>query len=259
MLVAIVRDVSPSLANCELTHLPRQVIDFELACSQHRQYGQALQSLGCHVVQLPPAPDFPDSVFVEDTAVVLDEVAVITRPGAASRRGETSSIALALGPFRALKFIEEPGTIDGGDVLRIGKTIYVGLSSRSNPTAVEQMRAITAPFGYRVEGVTVKGCLHLKSAVSRVADDSLLINRHLVPAEPFAALELIDVDEREPLAANALFINQSAIYPRTYPRTRERLERRGIALTPVDVSELIKAEGAVTCCSLIFSEAAIHG
>jgi dimethylargininase len=256
MPVAIVRDVSPSLTACELTHLPRQVIDLERARSQHHQYVKALLSLGCSVEQLPAEADFPDSVFVEDTAVVLDEFAIITRPGAVSRRGEISSIALALEPFRPLKFIEAPATLDGGDVLQLGKTIFIGLSSRSTGAAVEQVRMMTAPFGYRVEGVEVKGCLHLKSAVSRVAENSLLINRHLVRAEPFAGMELIEVDEGEPLAANALFINQSALYPVSYPRTRERLEKRGTALTLVDVSELIKAEGAVTCCSLVFREAA---
>ena len=255
MPVAIVRDVSPSLVHCELTHLTRQMIDLELARSQHRQYVRALLSLGCGVESLPAEADFPDSVFVEDTAVVLDELAIITRPGAVSRRGEISSIALTLESYRPLKFIEAPGTLDGGDVLQLGKTIFIGLSSRSAPAAVEQVRSMTAPFGYRVEGVEVRGCLHLKSAVSRVAENSLLINRHLVRAEPFAGMELIDVDESEPLAANALFIDRSAIYPVSYPRTRERLEKRGIALTPVDVSELIKAEGAVTCCSLIFKEA----
>ena len=254
MQLAIVREVSPSLANCELTHFTRQRIDVGLAQSQHHEYVNCLLTLGCSVEKLAAEPDLPDSVFVEDTAIVLEEVAIITRPGALSRRAETASIRDALAPFRQLKFISSPGTLDGGDVLRIGKDIFIGLSSRTNPAAIDQVRTISGPFGYRVRSVTVRGCLHLKSAVSQVADQALLINRTLTEADAFAGMELFDVDEAEPFAANALFVNGSVIYPTSYPRTRERLERHGISIRPVDVSELIKAEGAVTCCSLIFQD-----
>lgn len=252
-LVAITRAVSPKIGQCELTHLERQAIDVERARAQHGQYEACLAGLGCELHRLPAEPELPDSVFVEDTAVVLDEVAIITRPGAASRRPETEPVARALEPFRRLAFIGPPGTLDGGDVLCVGGAIYIGLSGRSNQAGVEQVRRLAGPFGYRVVGVPVAGCLHLKSAVTQVAGDTLLINRDWVDGRPWRELRLIDVDAAEPYGANALLVGGSIIYPAAYPRTRLRLEAEGIAVQPVDVSELAKAEGAVTCCSLIFS------
>jgi dimethylargininase len=253
MLIAITREVSRKIDDCQLTHLSRQAIDVDLARAQHKQYEESLQALGCKVVTLAEEAGLPDSVFVEDTAIVLDELAVITRPGAASRRAETVSIAEALAPYRSLAFLEPPATLDGGDVLRLGKEIYVGLSSRSNQVAILQMQNILAPFGYMVKGVTVEGCLHLKSAVTQVGEETLLLNRRLLGAAAFDRLKVIDVDEAEPLAANALLINDEAIYPAGFPRTQQRLKAAGIAVRIVEVSELMKAEGAVTCCSLVFN------
>ncbi len=251
MLLAITRGVSPSMSRCELTHLERRPIDPAIAAGQHAQYEECLRALGCTVQRLPAVPDLPDCVFVEDVAVVLDELAVITRPGAESRRGEVPAVAQALAPYRKLACIEAPGTVDGGDVLRVGRTLYVGLSGRSNAAGIEQMRAHLAPYGYTVTGVPVSGCLHLKSAVTQVGRDTLLINRHWVEPRTFAPLDLIDIDPSEPQAANGLLINGAVIYPQAFPRTKERLEQRGIAVRTVDLSELAKAEGAVTCCSLI--------
>jgi dimethylargininase len=256
MLVAITREVSASIGRCELTHVPRAAIDVDVARAQHRRYEESLAALGCEVQRLPADPELPDSVFVEDTAVVLDKVAVITRPGAASRRPETQAVAEALKPYRRLSYIEAPGTVDGGDVLRVGRTLFVGISGRSNRAGVAQMRALLAPFGYAVREVPVSGCLHLKSAVTQVAEDALLVNRAWVDARPFEHLRLVDVDPAEPLGANALLVGGVVVYPAAYPRTRERLEARGIACRIVDVSELAKAEGAVTCCSLILSDGA---
>jgi len=252
VLVAITRGVSPGIENCELTHLTRQPIDFSLVQAQHRRYEECLAALGCQAHCLPAEPDLPDSVFVEDTAIVLDEVAVITRPGAASRLPETLSIAQALQPYRKLRYIESPGTLDGGDVLRLDRKLFVGLSSRSNESGLAQLRQLAAPFGYTVEGVSVQGCLHLKSAVTQVAGDALLVNRAWVDPAVFGRMRFIDVAPSEPLAGNALLINETAVYPSTYPLTQNRLQDDGIAVRTVDVSELIKAEGAVTCCSLIF-------
>jgi dimethylargininase len=167
--IAITRQISPRFNECELTHLDRQPIDLDLARAQHRQYETALRDLGCEVISLPPEPELPDSVFVEDVALVFDEAAVITRPGADSRKPETESIARALAPYRTLFAIEAPGMLDGGDVLRVGKTVCVGLSSRSNQSSVEQLQRILAPFGYSVKIVEVTGCLHLKSAVAQVS------------------------------------------------------------------------------------------
>jgi len=253
-LVAITRAVSPKIGQCELTHLERQAIDARLAQAQHGQYEACLAGLGCELHRLPAEPDLPDSVFVEDTAVVLDELAIITRPGAASRRPETESVARALEPFRRLAFVRPPGTLDGGDLLHAGRVLTIGLSGRSNQAGIEQMRRLVEPYGYRVEGVPLAGCLHLKSAVTQVAEDMLLINREWVDGRIFQGLKLIDVDPEEPLAANALLVGGTVIYPADYPRTRRRLEEAGISVQTVDVSELAKAEGGVTCCSLIFRE-----
>ena len=253
-LVAITRAVSPKIGQCELTHLERQAIDVERAQAQHAQYEACLAGLGCDVHRLAAEPDLPDSVFVEDTAVVLDELTIINRPGAASRRPETESIARALERFRRLAFIPPPGTLDGGDLLHVGRVLTIGVSGRSNQAGIEQVRRLVEPFGYRVEGVPVAGCLHLKSAVTQVAEDALLINREWVDGRIFQALRLIDVDPEEPMAANALLVGGTVIYPAAYPRTRRRLEEAGIAVQTVDVSELAKAEGGVTCCSLILQE-----
>lgn len=252
MLIAITREVSRDIGNCQLTHLSRETIDVSLARAQHRQYEECLQALGCEVVSLAEEIALPDSVFVEDTAIVLDELAIITHPGAESRRPETASIAKALEPYRQLYFLVSPATIDGGDVLRVGKNIYVGLSSRSNQAGIEQMQNILETFGYKVKGVNVQDCLHLKSAVTQVAENTLLINRQLLEPDVFDEVNFIEVDAAEPLAANALWINNEVIYPADFPLTRKRLEDAGIFIHTVEVSELMKAEGAVTCCSLVF-------
>lgn len=255
MRIAIIRSVSPSIGQCELTHLSRQDIDVNLARSQHAQYEGLLIDLGCKVRRLPEEPDQPDSVFVEDTAIVLDDTAVITRPGASLRRNETESIAEVLKEYRTINQITDPGTLDGGDVLRIGRTLYVGNSARSNIPGIKQLMEIVAPYGFDVEVVKVNGCLHLKSAVSLVGEETLLINRSWVDADSFdSSREFIDIDPGEPYAANALLVGDELMYPQSFPRTRLRLESRGIGLRVVDVSELQKAEGALTCCSLLFTE-----
>jgi dimethylargininase len=168
------------------------------------------------------------------------------------RRGETKAPAEALRAYRRVAAIEPPGTLDGGDVLRLGKRLLVGLSSRSNEAGVEQLRRLAGPFGYSVDSVQVKGCLHLKSAVTQVAESTLLINRDWVDSGAFVGLELVDVDPGEPFGGNALLVGDAVIYPAGYPATRRRLEGRGIGVKAVDVAELGKAEGGVTCCSLIF-------
>src|SRR5512137_2633008 len=201
-LIAITRQISPRFNDCELTHLDRQPIDLDLARAQHHQYEAALIELGCEVLSLPAEPQLPDSVFVEDVALVFDEVAIITRPGADSRKPEIESIAQALRPYRTLCTIEAPGTLDGGDVLRVGKAVYVGLSSRSNRAGAEQLRRILTPYDYTVKGVEVTGCLHLKSAVTQVSEDALLINPAWAARSLFGEMRFIEVDKSEPAAAN---------------------------------------------------------
>lgn len=252
MRIALTREVSPRIGHGERTHLPRRPIDFEVAAEQHRRYERCLEALGCRIQRVPAGPDLPDSVFIEDTAVVLEELAILARPGAESRRPETPAVAEALRAYRRLAAIEPPGTLDGGDVLRIDRTVYVGRSARTDRAAAAQMERLLAPLGYRVRLVEVRRCLHLKSAATPVAETALLINPNWMSPEALAGLDLIEVDPAEPFGANVLRVGESVVCPAAFPRTRRRLEERGIATSVVDVSELAKAEGGVTCCSLIF-------
>jgi dimethylargininase len=253
--VAITRAVSPALAACELTHLERVPIDVELARAQHRAYEAALIQAGYLVERLDTSADLPDSVFVEDIAVVLDELAIITRPGAESRRRETPAVAEALAAYRPLHVIQPPGNVDGGDVLVVGRQVFVGRSSRTNEVAVGQMRQLLEPFGYTVTDMVVHGCLHLKSAVTALSDDLLLVNRGWVDVAPFGGFTLVDVDAAEPSAANALRLKDRVVMSSSFPRTAERVAERGLLPLLVDASEVAKAEGAVTCCSLIVNSA----
>jgi dimethylargininase len=183
---------------------------------------------------------------------VLDELAILTRPGAVSRRKEIESIRIALAPYRELSAIEPPGTLDGGDVLRLGRNVYVGLSSRTNASGFDQLRALLEPRGYSVHGVPVTACLHLKSAVTQVAEETVLLRSDWVRPDTFIGCDRIEVDPSEPYAANALLVGGVVICPSAYPRTRDRLEQRGARIVEVEVTELLKAEGAVTCCSIVF-------
>jgi dimethylargininase len=243
------RDVSPSIAHAELTHLQRVPIDYERAAEQHERYRALLASLGCEVVALPGDPAYPDCVFIEDTAIVLDDMAVITRPGAQSRRGEVAAVAAALEKYRRLARIEAPATIDGGDVLVLDNRIYVGLSERTNEASLEQLRAFTRR---EVIAVEVHGALHLKTAVTRVSRDALLIHRDWLDVTPFEGWQLIDIDPTEPFGANAVLLGETLIYPEAFTRTGARLEALGLDVRTVPADELAKAEGGVTCCSLLF-------
>ena len=252
MKIAITRQLSPAINECELTHLSRAPINFKRACAQHQQYENALRSLGVDVISLAAEPHLPDSVFVEDMALVLDECAILTNPGAVSRRAEVSTVEATLAPYRKIFRILPPDTLDGGDILTVGRTIYIGLTQRSTNDAIEQMRNIVKPFAYEVRAVPVTGCLHLKTAVTQVGKNTLLINPAWVSQHDFPGQNFIEVDSSEPSAANAVLIGNSIIYPSAFPQTKARLEKAGINILTVDADELAKAEGAVTCCSLLF-------
>ena len=254
MPIAITRDISPRFNECEITHIERTPIDLDIARAQHSQYVNALKQLGCEVLELPAEADLPDSVFVEDIAFILPHTAIITRPGADSRKPETESIIQILSPYINLTRLQEPATLDGGDVLVIGKNIFIGLSTRSNQDAIDQLNVIIKDDGYIVTGVQLHDCLHLKSAVTRVDDDTLLINKDWVDIHHFEPYELIEVDPSEPHAANCLPIGDSIIYPTSFPKTDARLKAHGYKTLNVNVDELAKAEGAVTCCSLILAD-----
>jgi dimethylargininase len=252
VLLAYTRAVSPTLAHCELTHLERVPIDVARAALEHAAYEALLAQLGIEVRALPPEPMLPDAVFVEDAAIVLDEIAVIARSGAASRRPEAISVAAALARHRPVFHIQAPATLDGGDVLiASGRRIYVGLSSRTTRTAVEQLATLLAPYGYTVIPVSFRGCLHLKSGVTQLSDELLLVNPEWVDPATFAHHRCLEVDPDEPHAANALGLPTGVIHPAGYVRTRQRLEAAGLRVLPLVMTELAKAEAGVTCCSLV--------
>lgn len=261
MVLAITRDISPRFNECEITHIERTPIDIDAARAQHHAYVQALKKLGCAVVELPAETDLPDSVFVEDTAFILPELAVITRPGADSRKPEIESIIQTLATRTKYVQLQEPATLDGGDVLVLGRKIYIGLSTRSNQEAVGQLNALLGEYDYQVIGVQLHHVLHLKSAVTRVDDHTLLINPKWVDTHHFKEFTWIEVDPDEPFAANCLPVAGSIIFPTAFPKTAAKLERAGFELLTVDISEMAKAEGAVTCCSLILADkkAAVAG
>jgi dimethylargininase len=252
MLTAITRAVSPAIVNCELSFIPRQPIDLNIARAQHQAYEQLLGTLGARVLSLPAEPDLPDSMFVEDPAIVLDELAVIFPLGTASRRPEAASLARAISKFRNLEHVTLPGTLEGGDILRIGNRLFVGVTQRSNAEGIRQLAAILAPHHYEVIAVPVSGCLHLKSAVTCLGRETLLANRAWFDTTPFAGCDWIDVDPAEPHAANALPLASTVLFPASFPGTRARIEAAGFGVTPLDISELQKAESGLTCSSLIF-------
>ena len=247
MLLALTREVPAAINACELTHVERNPIDVAVARAQHAAYEAALEAAGCSVRRLPPLDDMPDSVFVEDTAVVVDELAVVTRPGAASRRGETASVAEALRAHRDVVSIEEPGTLDGGDILQLGETVYVGLSARTNDDGARQLREFLESYGYIVKTVDVTRCLHLKSAVTKIASDTVLLNPDWIDKTLFE--NAIEVDPAEPFAANALLACETLLCSAAYPRTNARLPNA----RTIDAGELAKAEGGLTCCSILFT------
>ena len=252
---AFTRAVSPRLADCQLTHLQRTPIDSGEAALQHHAYEEALRRAGFDIVRLPELRDDPDAVFVEDTALILGAHAVITRPGAASRIGETDSTARGLADHFELHRITT-GHVDGGDVMRIDKTLYVGLSTRTDAAGIDALRQLAKPLGYEVVKADLRDCLHLKTGVTFAGADgsgapTLLYNSRCVDPVQFADAEPLPIDETEPAAANCLRAGKSLILPAGNPRTAERLRNRGFDVVEVDVSELQKAEAGVTCMSLI--------
>ena len=254
MIVALTREPAGTLDACELTHRAREPIDAAAAAAQHRGYRAALEACGARVVTLPPAAEFPDSVFVEDTAIVLDEVAVLTRPGAESRRGEVSLIEPEVARFRPFVRIEPPATLDGGDVLRLGRTLYVGLSPRTNASGAGALGRLAAPHGYEVRTVEPRGCLHLKTGCAALDEGTVLVNPEWVDAAVFRGREVVAVDAAEPWAANVLRVGRSVCVSAAFPRTAALLSARGYDVRAVDVSEFAKAEGGLTCMSLLFRQ-----
>lgn len=246
------RGVADSLGDCELTFLEREPIDLDRAREQHAAYASLLAELGLEVVEVQADPAFPDCCFVEDVAVVLDGLAVMTRPGAESRRGEIPAVEQALASFRPVARVEAPATLEGGDVLSLGRTLYVGRSARTNAAGIEALRRLAEPVGYQVATVPVIGCLHLKSAVTALDDGRVLANTSWIDPTPLQGLEVIPVDPVEPGAANVLRVGSVVVAHPGFPRTLQRLDALGLEIRPLDVSEFLKAEAALTCKSLLF-------
>ncbi len=252
MIVALTRRPARDMSACELTHLDRQPIDSARAAEQHQGYCRALEECGARVVTLPADEELPDSVFVEDTTVVLDELAILTSPGVESRRPEVRAVEPEVARLRPVKKITPPATIEGGDVLRVGRRLYVGLSPRTNREGVAALRALVAPHGYEVSAVELRDCLHLKSGCTAVDEGTILINPRWIDPGVLADYEVVNVHPAEPWAANTVRVGASLCVGAAFPRTAEMLSRRGYDVRAVDVSEFAKAEGGLTCMSLMF-------
>lgn len=240
------------MAAAELTHIAREPVDYHSAVRQHAAYAEVLAELGGSVRILPALAGYPDCAFVEDVALALPEAFVATRPGAASRRGEVDSVAAALPDDRVHLNFTTPATLDGGDVLRIGRTVYVGLSTRTNTAAIDQLGAMAAPFGYAVKAVAVAGALHLKTAVTALPDGRLVLNPAWVSADAFDAQVALTVGPDEAFGANTLTVGNTALVQANAPRMAEQLDRLGYRVRTVDIAQFNRVEAGLTCLSLCY-------
>ena len=254
MPVALTRQPAQSLVHCEVSHVDREAIEFSLVVLQHRNYCQALQQQGLDVQTLPPVEAYPDSVFVEDNAIVLDELAVLTSMGAVSRQGEPALLGPMLSEYRQVVEISRPATIEGGDVFRLGKTLYVGRSTRTNQEGIEALRRVAEPLGYAVRPIDVHGCLHLKTACSPLDGDTLLVNSSWIDVGALEAFRLLPVPVNEPFGANVMRVGQGILANASCPLTIEMIEAKGYAVSALDISEFSKAEAGLTCLSLIIND-----
>jgi len=242
---------SPEMTHGQRTHVERVAIDHDLALRQHAAYCQVLRDCGADVIMLDVNRDLADGTFIEDTAIVFDEAAVLASMGTEARRPELAGIEPELRKYRTVHRIELPAAIEGGDVLRVGRTFLVGLSVRTNRAGVEAFETIVRRYDYRVLPVTVRHCLHLKTACTALPDGSLLVNPSWLDLEPLRNFEKISVPEAEPWAANTLLVNGIVCIAAAHVETAELVRRRGFVVRTVDLSEFAKAEGCVTCLALL--------
>lgn len=251
MLRVLMRRPSKSLSRAELTHVKRQIIDTTLAASQHQAYRLAVGSLVNEVIELPELEDYPDSVFVEDTLLAFPECYVLTRPGAISRRNEPTHIHQALPADRPIFRIQEPATMDGGDVLTIGKSVFVGISTRTTADAVAELRSLLRPFGYTVTGLSLGQALHLKTAVTALDDTTVVMNPHWIRADLFAGYRIIKIAPDEPFAANILNVRGTRFIQQSCTETAAQLQHEGYEVRRLEISEFAKAEAGLTCMSVV--------
>jgi dimethylargininase len=255
MLIAITRAVSAALPGCELTHVARQPMDVEVARRQHGAYESVLMELGATVERLPVADDMPDATFVEDTAVVLDEVAILAAPGVASRAAEVADVERCLAAHRRLVRLPPGATLEGGDVLRVGRTLYVGRSGRTNAEGIDVLRKSAGAFGYDVVPVAVRGCLHLKTACGYLGRETIVANGDWIDCDALSGLDVLETAPGEPWGANVLLLGGVVLVATGAPHTQELLEARRFTTREVDISELQKAEAGLTCLSIVFEAA----
>lgn len=254
-MLALTHVPSPNLPRCQLTYVAAAPIDFARAAAQHRAYCQVLRDCGATDVRaLDVNRDEPDGVFLEDTAVVLDEVAVIASMGTPARRAEVIGVEPELRKYREVRRVEPPATLEGGDVLRVGRRLLVGLSSRTNAAGIKAIEEIVRPFGYAVEAVPVRGCLHLKTACTALDERTLLVNPAWIDVNDLpAGSRHVTVADEEPWAANVLPFGGSILLAAGHDRTADVIRRLGFDPRTADISEFAKAEGGVTCLSILIA------
>jgi dimethylargininase len=255
MARAYTRQPSRRIGECELSFIARAPIDRDRLRDQHAAYERTLLHCGLEVHRFPALPDSPDGVFVEDMAVLLGEHALLARSASAARSAESASVAQRLGADFELATLPS-GTLDGGDVLRIGKRLYVGQSARTDANATQHLARWAERLGYSVQPVLVHGCLHLKTAATFAGNDAsgrtlIILNPEWIDARIFADHETLAVHSSEPFAANTLRIGERLLIAAGQPRLAEALQQRGFAVVALDISELQKAEAGLTCLSLI--------
>jgi len=252
MLSALTRGVSPSIGDCKLTFMEREPVDVAVATRQHDAYTQCLGQMGVQVISLDLLSEAPDAVFIQDTAVVVDEVAVVATMGAQCRAGEVESVAQVLSSHRPIRRLSPPATLEGGDVVRVGRTLFVGVSGRTNQEGIRQLSDILAPYEYQVRPVGVRGCLHLSTGCSYLGRGLMLLNPVWVDAAAFGEFEILEVPETESWAANTITVGDTVLMASAFERTCALVEEQGFKVVATDISELQKAEGALTCMSLMF-------
>lgn len=258
MLKAITRAVSKEIALCELTYRQRECVDYSRAVRQHEQYCALLRRHGVEVLTLEACDSQPDGCFVADTALVLEELAIIGRMGAPSRRGESAAVAEILSAYHEPARIHAPATFDGGDAVVIGKQIFVGHSRRTNRAGIEALSNLTKPFGYRVTPVRVAGSLHLTTACSVLDSETMLVNPRWIDASAFKRFQVLEVAEDEAWAANTISVGETVVVEAGAPHTLELVARHCPSVETLDISEFRKAEGSLACLSILFADAGEH-
>lgn len=255
MLIALTHTVSPNIMNGEVTFIDRKAVNYDLAVQQHDIYCQALSDCGAEVKKLSVNLNSPDSCFVEDTAIIFDEVAIITSMGISSRQHESKTIAPELDRYREIIHIELPAIIEGGDVLQIGRRVYVGLSRRTNIQGVHKLAQILKQWDYEIIPVELKNCLHLKTACTAISEEIILLNPQWVEPETFSDYKVLSVPKEEMWAANTIRVGDRILLQHGFPRTLELVSRNHNALEILNISEFSKIEAGLSCLSLIFQKA----